>query len=864
MTDDPFAPRCPFCCALLPEDDPSGDQHQCDSTPYPELDLGQVERWLDLVYPAGGREELLHVASPLSWAGRAFNRSAGQDVAVGDQLAAHVADLNRRGAAGIYLAACTLHPDAVGHIADGGRGRNSDAAWLYGVWSDIDIAGPGHKHDPAKYAGRDLPHDEATARAIVEASKLPQPTTWVHSGGGLYAWWLLEHPAPAQQHAELVKAWQAALGRGAEQLGLHYGTGVSDLARVMRLPGTINRKIPADPRPCRILTGDGPRYDIAGLHAAIEAAKPKEKPRQAPPAGAGDPFTSPGQQRHHQGDDTPLNAFEKATDWAEILAPHGWTLHRGDADGTRYWIRPGKDTAGHSMTTGHAGDRDRAYCFSDAAGLPVNQSMTKGYVYAALNFGGDMSAAAQHLYERGFGARANQASSGGLGGDSSPHSPPPHDPPEEEQPPVEHDQFWNTRPTLAAIRDTARERRVAPWAVLACVLATVSTRVGPHVVLPATVGSVASLNTFWALVGASGSGKDAALAVAQELLWLDDTVPTHEVGTGQGIDSAYTQPVKKGSPVQFCDTALFTITEIDTLAAHAAMGGSSIMSTLRKVYTGAALGSRYADRERRRPVKAHRYRAAVIAGVQPARSGVLLSDADAGTPQRWLFMPTNDPGEHHRPASSDQFTSPYADRIWQPYQYIAPDGDLSEDDLPVTVKRRIEMKICRAARDAIIANRDARLQAPLTAPDGDLTGHKLLTRLKVAALLALFDNARTEVNEQDWELAGTVTAVSDAAREVCTKALRRAVTKANIARANIEADRAEVIEDRTVKRMAKVLQRALVTAGGGWLTRTELRGKLNSRDRQYFEAAIARLVDAGMAEVELTEHRGGECYRAAQ
>lgn len=37
----------------------------------------------------------------------------------------------------------------------------------------------------------------------------------------------------------------------AEQLGWHYGSGVGDLARVLRLPGSINRKEGPE-RPCRV------------------------------------------------------------------------------------------------------------------------------------------------------------------------------------------------------------------------------------------------------------------------------------------------------------------------------------------------------------------------------------------------------------------------------------------------------------------------------------------------------------------------------------------------------------------------------------------------------------------------------------
>ena len=63
----------------------------------------------------------------------------------------------------------------------------------------------------------------------------------------------------------------------------------------------------------------------------------------------------------------PGDEFETKTDWADILTPHGWSLHSTQADGTRFWVRPGKNPRdGHSASTGHADDRDRLYVFSSS------------------------------------------------------------------------------------------------------------------------------------------------------------------------------------------------------------------------------------------------------------------------------------------------------------------------------------------------------------------------------------------------------------------------------------------------------------------------------------------------------------------
>jgi hypothetical protein len=382
-------------------DRPLDDEDQA-----PALDLDAVRAWIELAYPPPAMlDGVLHVSGTDAWAGRRFRRGKL------DALLDYVAQLDRDGRAGIYLRAMTMDPKA-----GKGRGKAADSVELVGLWSDLDIAGPGHKHDPAKHDGLTLPPDEAAARAIVERAGLPTPSVWIHSGGGLYAWWLLDFPEevtdPEERKAvgRTVAQLQDLLALTAKQAGHHYGTGVKDLARVLRIPGTINRK-DGLARPCRIIEQSADRYRLDDLAEVIERelarlkAEGKETPKTPASSSTKDdalPFDSPG-----HGSGGPLDDFEARVDWPAILEPHGWTFSHEDQDGTRYWIRPGKDKdEGHSASTGHADDRDRMYVWSDAAGLPVQESMTKPYVWAILNGHGnppDMKAAAAQLRADGYG-----------------------------------------------------------------------------------------------------------------------------------------------------------------------------------------------------------------------------------------------------------------------------------------------------------------------------------------------------------------------------------------------------------------------------------------------------------------------------
>jgi len=231
----------------------------------PTLDLDQVRAWITDAYPADFLDDaaVLQVAATDAWTGRRFR--PGQV----DDLLDYVAQLDRQGKAGIYLRATTMDPNAPG------RGKAEDSVELVDLWSDLDLAGPGHKHDPAEHDGLTLPPDEDTARRIVADAGLPDPSVWIHSGGGLYARWLLDtphdltDPQDRQDAARIVGQLQDLLAASARTLGHHYGTQVRDLARVLRIPGTVNRKVTPG-RACRIVEETGARFTLEELAQVIE------------------------------------------------------------------------------------------------------------------------------------------------------------------------------------------------------------------------------------------------------------------------------------------------------------------------------------------------------------------------------------------------------------------------------------------------------------------------------------------------------------------------------------------------------------------------------------------------------------------
>lgn len=146
------------------------------------------------------------------------------------------------------------------------RIKSENSVGLMGLWADIDIATPdAHK----KY---NLPPTEEAAMELLDACGM-QPTLVVHSGHGLQAWWLFtefwdfgtEDDGERLAAAGLAQRWNTTLRvRAAERSWTVDST--FDLARVMRVPGTLNRK-GSPVMPVRLLSSDGPRYEPTDFDA---------------------------------------------------------------------------------------------------------------------------------------------------------------------------------------------------------------------------------------------------------------------------------------------------------------------------------------------------------------------------------------------------------------------------------------------------------------------------------------------------------------------------------------------------------------------------------------------------------------------
>lgn len=187
----------------------------------------------------------------------------------------------------VYFGVCPVK-DSAAIVRDRGeraRAKKEDIAAVPALWADIDLAGDGHKSE--KNYAPDVSAWEPTFEAL-------PPSYVIQSGHGLHCYWILNKPYLIENEKDregietAVKGFQSSLSAAAgydiDQTG--------DLARVLRVPCTVNHK--GEALPVEILKKSGARYELADLvsfHAEGSEPEemelpelPEELPEDPPPA----------------------------------------------------------------------------------------------------------------------------------------------------------------------------------------------------------------------------------------------------------------------------------------------------------------------------------------------------------------------------------------------------------------------------------------------------------------------------------------------------------------------------------------------------------------------------------------------------
>ncbi len=291
---------------------------------------------------------------------------------------------------GLVADAATLQPEccvwfgaATRAQRTSGRGGAVDCEAIPGLWLDIDVAGPNH-------AQTDLPPTIDAAEQLIAAFPVP-PTVVVNTGGGLQAWWLFNEPVAAVDATPLLARWGATWAERGRERGWHVDN-VFDLARVMRLPGTTNRK--TAPRPVYIVRADWRlRFGLDDLDQWLI-----DPPQAQPPSGArAVPYIGP---------ERPGDAYNAKMSGHDLLLETGWIYDDVQAGNYHYRAPHHANDKGVTGATFYPDD-GHITIWSETFARDHNLKPKRPYdpfgYFAAYYHGNDFRAATEALAAQGYG-----------------------------------------------------------------------------------------------------------------------------------------------------------------------------------------------------------------------------------------------------------------------------------------------------------------------------------------------------------------------------------------------------------------------------------------------------------------------------
>ena len=385
------------------------------------------------------------------------------------------------------------------------------------------------------------------------------------------------------------------------------------------------------------------------------------------------------------------------------------------------------------------------------------------------------------------------------------------------------------------MRSLAAYHRVSPDALLGNYLARTAAMLPPRTRM-FSCEMPSGLDLLVAIVGDPGASKTKAMKLGRmsmpkpsdELhcpLYLADMIDGLGISSGPGLIEHFMGYDDKGERVQLRTNALFCCDEGSVLKAIGSRNGETLDEILRSIFAGTPLSTPNATKERWRHVED--YCVGVVINLQPKSVGLLLSQSDDGSPQRFLWSPATDP---NMPEFPEKSTAP---RIVLPTKALDVKFDLS-------IVAELDRQQFKRARGEVKVD--------------PLDVHLGWVRAKVAAIFALWDGGRTLVTRDDWKLAGDVIEASCATRrDVATRYAaiehERRVQEgraSGVRQAAAEEARAEMEEAKAVENIRRgALQAARVVWNQGVETEGKLKNRLRSNIRELWREASALAVKEG-------------------
>lgn len=621
-----------------------------------------------------------------------------------------------------------------------GRGSDADVTRCVALFADIDLK-----------AGGVTNADTAATITKEVAAALGQPATAVvFSGHGGHTYWTLDPDDEAWTLDTDAKraAAQAVYRRGhrlvadiAERFGGRVDN-VGQLSRVLRVPGSHNRKDPDHPVLVELTPypfGTGGPLSFREVIEVLDAYGVPEVPEDRIPPGA---VVSDAARWEFGTTSAYVAAMVDGWQTDRPASRHGWLVsqatrlscaHRlgriSHAD-HKQAVETLRERFEYLLTTHGTVRRPTPGEVSGALAWGVTRTASMTEEQAADEIGGPLDDP----------VTLGTPDASGEGGLNLPES------------------FWRARTSLDHIRRAAWSRMTPPDAVLAAVLAEVSACIPPSVRVDTGILTPVPIHHFGGLVGPSGGFKSTAMTVAAEVVQIvngwstdpysapdglliaeeDDGVVPHRwpLGSGQGTVEAYMgtrrvgPPDGRGNPRpvrrQVRSNVLLSSDEGNDLVKACADQNSIVGEVVRTLWSGKLAGQGNAKIENRRIVHAGRYTLAVLAGFQVSVLARFLSEDELskGTPQRFLFA--------------------YS---------VAPDvpTEAVEDPGPLEVLLPTRtITLCDELRERVRHDHYERLTgATRLAP---LESQRPAMVARVAALLAILDG-RGVITVEDWQLA---------------------------------------------------------------------------------------------------------------
>lgn len=143
-------------------------------------------------------------------------------------------------------------------LPNGQRGSEKDILGITALYADIDVKGDAH-------AQTFLPSSVIEATDFLHSLKI-KPSIIVNSGNGIHSYWLLDKPSIIKNESDrknissIFKGFGKYVNGEAKKHGWKLDN-VYDLARILRVPGTINHKL-KNGMNCEIIESDLNRYAL--------------------------------------------------------------------------------------------------------------------------------------------------------------------------------------------------------------------------------------------------------------------------------------------------------------------------------------------------------------------------------------------------------------------------------------------------------------------------------------------------------------------------------------------------------------------------------------------------------------------------